>query len=66
MRATGQGVSYNFGRVLAAVGAVTGGRLVGFFDGSYAQSGAVVTLVYAEGLILIWFAPETKGKPLLD
>jgi SHS family sialic acid transporter-like MFS transporter len=66
MRATGQGVSYNFGRVFAAVGAVAGGRLVGFFDGSYAQAGAVVTLVYASGLILIWFAPETKGKPLLD
>mgnify|MGYP000523575814 CR=1 FL=1 len=32
--------------------------------GSYAQAGAVITLVYAAGLILIWFAPETKGKPL--
>jgi MFS transporter, SHS family, sialic acid transporter len=66
MRATGQGVSYNFGRVFAAVGAVAGGQLVAFFDGSYAQAGALVTLVYAIGLILIWFAPETKGKPLPD
>jgi MFS family permease len=66
MRATGQGVSYNFGRVFAAVGAVAGGQLVAFFDGSYPQAGALVTLVYAFGLILIWFAPETKGKPLLD
>lgn len=66
MRATGQGVSYNFGRIFAAVGALTGGQLVGFFGGSYAEAGAVVTLVYAFGLVLIWFAPETKGRPLLD
>jgi hypothetical protein len=36
------------------------------FHGSYAQAGAVISLVYAFGLILIWFAPETRGKPLPD
>ncbi len=64
VRATGQGVSYNSGRILAAVGALTGGELVKHYGGSYAQAGAVVTLVYFLGLVLIWFAPETKGKPL--
>jgi len=64
VRATGQGVSYNSGRVLAAVGAVTQGQLVSFFGGSYAKAGAVVTLVYAFGLVLIWLAPETKGRAL--
>jgi SHS family sialic acid transporter-like MFS transporter len=63
-RATGQGVSYNSGRILAAVGALTQGMLVKSYGGSYAQAGAVVTLIYALGLVLIWFAPETKGKPL--
>ena len=64
VRATGQGVSYNSGRVLAAVGALTGGELVKHYDGSYAKAGAVVTLIYLLGMVLIWFAPETKGKPL--
>lgn len=65
-RATGQGLSYNFGRIFAAVGALTQGQLVATFQGSYAQAGAIVTLIYLVGMVLIWFAPETKGKPLPD
>ena len=64
VRATGQGVSYNSGRILAAVGALTQGQLVAHYDRSYARAGAVITLIYLLGLVLIWFAPETKGKPL--
>ncbi|MBM4041440.1 MAG: MFS transporter [Planctomycetes bacterium] len=64
VRATGQGLSFNFGRILAAAGAVQMGQLVGLLGGSYARAGATITLIYAVGLVLIWFAPETKGKPL--
>lgn len=64
IRATGQGVCYNSGRILAAVGAVQMGHLLKFYEGSYARAGATITLVYALGLLLIWLAPETKGKPL--
>lgn len=63
-RATGQGISFNTGRILAAVGAITQGQLVAHYDGSYAKAGAVVTLVYLVGMALIWLAPETRGKPL--
>lgn len=63
-RATGQGVCYNSGRVLAALGAVEMGRLLRFYDGSYSRAGATLTLVYAAGLALIWFSRETKGLPL--
>ena len=63
-RATGQGLCYNLGRVLAAAGAIQMGRLLQAYEGSYARAGAVITLVYALGLGLIWLAPETKGKPL--
>lgn len=66
VRATGQGLSYNFGRVFAAGGALLQGQLVASFDGSYARAGAIVTLVYLIGLVAIFFAPETKGKPLPD
>jgi MFS family permease len=63
-RATGQGLSYNFGRIFAAGGALMQGELMSVFGGSYARAGAVVTLIYLLGMVLIWFAPETKGKPL--
>jgi MFS transporter, SHS family, sialic acid transporter len=66
VRATGQGVCYNSGRVLAAVGAVEMGLLLRYYEGSYARAGATITLVYALGLVLIWLAPETKGRPLPD
>lgn len=66
VRATGQGLSFNAGRVLAAVGAIYAGTLIRHFDGSYARTGAVITLVYVIGMVVIWFAPETKGRPLPD
>jgi MFS family permease len=64
VRATGQGLSYNFGRILAAGGALVQGQLVAALGGSYPQAGAVVTLIYLAGMALIWLAPETKGHPL--
>ncbi len=64
VRATGQGLSFNFGRVLAAAAAVKMGQIVGFFHGDYAHAAATVTLIYLVGMVVIWFAPETKGRPL--
>ncbi len=64
VRATGQGLSFNFGRILAAAGALGQGQLVAHYDNSYAKAGAVITLIYLLGLVLIWFAPETKDKAL--
>lgn len=64
VRATGQGLSFNFGRILAAVGTWNMGSIMAFFDASYARAGAAIATVYLLGMILIWFAPETKDKPL--
>jgi MFS family permease len=63
VRATSQGVAYNFGRIFAAAGAFAGGGLVAIW-GDYGRMAAALSLVYVAGLALIWFAPETKGKPL--
>jgi MFS family permease len=64
VRATGQGLSFNFGRILAAVAALQMGEFVRLLGGDYAEAGSRIALIYVLGLVLIWFAPETKGKPL--
>ncbi len=64
VRATGQGLAFNFGRVLAALGAWQMGALMAFFGKSYAKAGATIVMVYLLGMVLIWLAPETKNRPL--
>jgi MFS family permease len=75
VRATGQGFSFNFGRILAAVGVLQAGNLVGLFShdvtigpltlpAGYPLACSVVSLIYVVGMVIIWFAPETRGKPL--
>ena len=67
IRATGEGITYNFGRILAAIGVVAGtGQLVKVFGGSFAKAGALMAAVYLIGLAVIWFMPETKGQKLPD
>ncbi|MGE3804083.1 MAG: MFS transporter [Gemmataceae bacterium] len=65
VRATGQGFSFNFGRVIAAIGTLQGGYLINeIYKGDYAFVCSVMSLVYLVGMLVIWLAPETKGQPL--
>jgi MFS family permease len=64
VRATGQGFGFNFGRIIAAAGNLQMPALLAAFDNDYGKACAVVAGVYIVGLVLIAFAPETKGKPL--
>ena len=64
VRATGQGFGYNFGRILGSVGSLQTVALLSAFGGDYAKACAVAAGVYVVGLVLILFAPETKGKTL--
>jgi len=66
VRATAQGLAYNFGRILAGFGALQMGALMQKFQGDYAKASATIVLVYLAGMALIWLAPETSGKPLPD
>jgi MFS transporter, SHS family, sialic acid transporter len=65
IRATGQGFGFNFGRILAAAGSLQLGALTQYFGG-YPTACTSLSMVYLLGMVLIWFAPETKGKPLPD
>ena len=64
--ATGQGLSFNAGRVVAAAGSLFMGQFVALCGNHYGHAAALICLAYVLGLVLIWFAPETSGKPLLD
>jgi MFS transporter, SHS family, sialic acid transporter len=64
LRATAQGFAYNMGRILAAGGALASGQILNYYQEDYARMCSVISLVYILGLILIWFCPETKGRPL--
>ncbi|HEX6963987.1 MAG TPA: MFS transporter [Lacipirellula sp.] len=76
IRATSQGFAYNFGRVLSAVGSLQTAVLTAYFaEGiaadrieveAFPKAGAALATIYLLGLIIIWFGPETKGKPLPD
>ena len=65
LRATGQGFCFNFGRILAATGPLLTGFLVSSL-GSYAKAVTVVSMIYFVGIITLFWAKETKGKPLPD
>ena len=61
--ATGTGFCFNGGRLLAAPILV----LSGWLKGSGMDLRLAVTLLsllFLVGLFLIWFLPETKGRPL--
>lgn len=66
VRATGTGVSYNFGRFASAAGVLGAGALMQVFGGDYARVGAICSLVYGLGMIVIWWAPDTTGKSLSE
>jgi MFS family permease len=63
VRATGQGFSFNFGRILAAIGSLQLGSLTALFGGLH-YACASLSAVYIIGMGLIWLVPETKGQPL--
>jgi hypothetical protein len=66
VRATGQGFSYNFGRIIAAVGGLQTATFIALFHGDFATAGSVMSAIYLVGIVIIWLAPETKGRPLPD
>src|SRR5262249_40607584 len=53
VRATGQGFSFNFGRILAAVGVMQTGTLMGFFKGGYPQACSIMSAIYLVGIVVI-------------
>jgi hypothetical protein len=77
VRATAQGFGYNFGRILAAIGVLQTGNLIGLFahdkvvmgvtiPHGYPLACSTMSLIYLVGMVLIWACPETRGTSLPD
>ncbi len=66
VRATGSGIAYNVGRFATAGGVFAAGTLATLFGGDFAKVGAVMGLIYALGMLAIWWAPETSHRDLPD
>jgi MFS family permease len=63
IRATGAGFCFNVGRCFASAGPFLTGSLVAMLGG-FGRAASVVGLIYIVGLLILPFAPETKGKLL--
>ncbi|MCA9029895.1 MAG: MFS transporter [Planctomycetaceae bacterium] len=66
VRATGQGFAFNFGRILAAAGALQQIALMQLFQDDYPKACSVMVMVYLVGVLVIWLAPETRGTELIE
>jgi SHS family sialic acid transporter-like MFS transporter len=66
VRATGTGVTFNFGRIIAAFAVLGAGQLMITFNGDYARVGQATCLIYVLGMIVICFAPDTSKAQLQD
>jgi len=64
VRATGQGFSFNFGRIVAAIGGLQTATLMKAFEGSFPKAGSVMAAIYLIGVFVIWLGPETKNEEL--
>jgi MFS family permease len=67
LRSTGVSFCYNVGRLLAATGPLLQAELLKLFAGtdeSLRYAGATMSVVFLVGLLILPFAPETRGKPL--
>ena len=67
VRSAGAGVSFNWGRILTAFGVlIAAGLLKTAFDGDYGLIGRVTSLVYALGLVVVFFMPDTSQTTMDD
>jgi len=63
VRATGSGIAYNSGRFATAVGVFFAGTLFTALGADYARVGAATSVIYAVGMIAIFWAPSrTEGE----
>lgn len=66
VRASGSGLAYNSGRFGTAAGVLLAGMLFSALGGDYPRVGTLCSLIYALGVVAIWWAPETSNAALRE
>ncbi len=66
VRSTGSGISFNSGRIVAAMVVILVGLGMDRFRGDYAKVGFWSGMIYLVGMIIIWFAPRKAASTLED
>ncbi len=61
VRSTGTGISFNTGRVVAAVVVLLAAFRMDLFAGDYALVGFWSGMIYVVGMVVIWFAPVQRA-----
>jgi len=65
VRSTGAGVSFNWGRILTAIGVLaTAAVLRQALQGKYDVVGQYTGLIYVLGMVVVWFIPNPSEKSL--
>jgi len=64
VRATGAGVSFNYGRILTAATIFLTPWLKAMFDGNHAQVGQITSLIFILGMIAVTLAPDTSKRDM--
>ena len=64
VRATGAGVSFNYGRILTAATIFLTPWLKAMFDGNHAQVGQITSLIFILGMIAVILAPDTSNRDM--
>jgi len=64
VRATGSGLAYNSGRFATAPGVMLAGLLFSALGGDYPRVGTICASIYALGIFVIWWAPDTSRTSL--
>ena len=64
VRATGSGLAYNSGRFATAFGVLAAGLLFAALGGNYPRVGTICAMIYALGIVIIWWAPDTSRTNL--
>lgn len=64
VRASGAGVAMNIGRFATAFAVLYAGWLFAFFDNQYSTIGAACALIYALGMVIVFWAPNTSGRTM--
>lgn len=66
VRATGMGVTFNSGRIVAAAVAMSASGVIHWTGGNYPAIGAATSLIYLVGMVAIFWLPDSRKLNLED